>query len=178
MWRSGGQSGQATVEWAGLLLAIALALGAVALGARGAVREPAGGESAGPELGQALAKRITCAARDLPAAPRACSAGANGGAPASGRGLPRAPGVPPSARRALPRLPRLPNRRPRGALGTRLERLGRAGQAVEGAWLACLGYGALRYDLEHPRTPRQMRPIGATLDIVGDCLNPWELLPG
>jgi hypothetical protein len=149
----------------GLLLAIALALGALALGARGAVREPAGAE-----LGRALAMHIACSARDMCASPEVGSDGV--------RGLPPAPGLPPSARRALPRLPRLPNRRPRGGVGARLERLGRAGQAVEGAWLACLGYGALRYDLEHPRTPRQMRPIGATLGIVGDCLNPWELLPG
>jgi hypothetical protein len=55
---------------------------------------------------------------------------------------------------------------------------GRAGRLTEGAWLACMGYGAMRYDLDHPRTPRQMRPIGSTLDIVGDCLNPSELLFG
>jgi hypothetical protein len=167
---AGEQGGQATIEWVGLVLAVGLALGAVALGARGAVGGPAGREQAGPELGRALAERIACAARDL------CAAGAV--APGADGGRLPAPGVPPAARRALPQLPRLANRRPRRGLGARLERLGRAGKAVEGAWLACLGYGAMRYDLEHPRTPREMRPLDATLDIVGDCLNPWELLPG
>jgi hypothetical protein len=41
-----------------------------------------------------------------------------------------------------------------------------------------MGYEAYMYDLEHPRTPREMRPIEATLDIVGNCLKPWESLFG
>jgi hypothetical protein len=177
-----GQGGQATIEWVGLVLAVGLALGALALGARGAVSD-GGREPAGRRLGQALAERITCAARDFPAR-GGCPAGlgsaaAGGPAPVGRPVLPGVPGAPPADRRALPRLPRLPNRRPRGGVGARLDRLaGRAGSLAEGAWLACLGYGAMRYDIAHPRTPREMRPIGATLDIVGDCVNPWALLFG
>jgi hypothetical protein len=192
-----GEHGQATVEWIGLVLAIALVLGALALGARGAANGAGGGagsKAGARELGQALAERITCAARGLPerhlaaralaargpAGAAACATGASAG-PGAGRvgaRPPLPPAVPPATRRVLPRLPELPRRR-RGGYGSRLERVGgRAGRLAEGAWIGCLGYGAMRYDLEHPRTPREMRPIGATMDIVADCLNPWELLFG
>jgi hypothetical protein len=164
----GGERGQATIEWVGLLLAVGLALGALVVGARGASREGTGGR----ELGQALAERITCGARAVSAAgavPARCGP-AGAGAPRGPRGLPAPPGVPPSTRRALPRRPRT---------GSRLERIGtRAARLAEGGWLLCMGYETYRYDLEHPRTPRELRPIGATLDIVGDCLKPWALLFG
>jgi hypothetical protein len=177
------ERGQASVEWIGLLLAIALAMGALALGARGAARE--GG--AGRELGVAVAERITCGARVLgpgadggpaPAGARRCGPAAGGSLAARRRGRPGVPAVPPFARRALPRLRRDPDR-PRSGARARVERAGRrAAQMAEGAWLACLGIEALRYDLQHPRAPHEMRPIEATLDIVGNCVSPWEGLFG
>jgi hypothetical protein len=168
----GRQSGQATVEWVGLLLTVGLALGALAGGVRGAVRADsgaAGGHGGAAGLGEALASHITCAARDL------CGAGV--GAPAAGRGPPAAgPPLPPASRRTLPRIPR---GRSRAGAGSRLGNAAeRAGRLAEGAWIACFGYRTLRYDLEHPRTPREMRPLDATLEIVSDCVNPWELLFG
>jgi len=90
MSRRDPERGQATVEWIGLLLGIALLLGAVAAGGR----EAAKGESA-TGLGDAVAERIVCAAKG------ACGAGPRGGAP--GGRLGGAPAPRPS--------PRAPSRR-------------------------------------------------------------------
>ena len=62
-----------------------------------------------------------------------------------------------------------------GASSNLLRRLGGAG---EFGWVACLGYRQLRYDMEHPRTPRQSMPVDDVLDELNECFNPvgW-LLP-
>src|SRR5215213_3696327 len=69
------ERGQATVEWVGLVLGVALLLGAVAAGGREATTR----ESA-HQLGDAVAKRITCAARDGCGAGRAPRAAPGGDA--------------------------------------------------------------------------------------------------
>jgi hypothetical protein len=176
--RGGSDSGQATVEWVGLLLAVGLALGALAGGVRGATGGDGGDEARG--LGEAVAKRITCAARDL------CEA-RGGGAERLGSPAPR--GAPPAPRRAPPHPPRAappraapprsaPPTPPRSEAGA-LPTLGRVGSGVaEHAWLVCFGYRSLKDDLEHPRTPREARPLKRTLEIVNECLNPWEFFFG
>lgn len=144
------ESGQATVEWIGLVAGVALVLGALLAG----VGETAKG---GSGLGEAVAHRITCAARDL------C-----GGAEVRRR--PRAV-TPPDAR---PRGPRLD----KAGLGALPRGGGRVVGIAEHAWIVCLGYRRWRYDLEHPLTPREALPVDEALDIVNECLNPWEFFFG
>jgi hypothetical protein len=45
-------------------------------------------------------------------------------------------------------------------------------------WIVCLGYRRWRYEVEHPRGPGQAVPVGETLGILNDCLNPWEFFFG
>lgn len=144
-----GQRGQATVEWIGLVLGLALAFGGAAVAAGGA---DFGGEA--DELGEALATRVTCAARD------ACAAGV--------RTAPHLKPAPPI--RPTP-APPLPKRAETG--GGALRAFGKAGRFASAA---CLGYRRFQYDLEHPRTPRQGIPVGDTLGILNDCLNPLGFL--
>jgi hypothetical protein len=186
-WSAGaGQGGQATVEWIGLVLGLALAFGGALGVARGA---DFGDEAHG--LGEALASRVTCAARDACAAERRAAPGR--GAPGS-PALREAPGGRPL--RARPRWRRPPptldafggrgirpsapwERTPRGLRGLDgagagvLRALGQVGRR---AWIGCLGYRRLRYDLDHPRTPRDSVPVGEVLDELNRCLNPWMFL--
>jgi hypothetical protein len=158
-WGNGnesGQGGQATVEWVGLVLGVALALGAVAAGGREAVGGPSG-----TGLGRVVAQRITCAARD------ACGAASERGAAAGGR-MPRGRrGVRPPARAEAPPVARSDGLWGRGAVGL-----------TKRTWIICLGYRRWRYDVEHPRTPRQAVPIRDTLEIVNQCVNPWSFFFG
>ena len=80
----GGQRGQATVEWIALVLVAALAFGALLGGVRGAAREDTG-------LGEAVAERISCAARDL------CASGAGRGSSGARIGAPAPDGLAPRA---------------------------------------------------------------------------------
>jgi hypothetical protein len=188
----GGERGQATVEWVGLLLGLALAF-AGALGvARGA---GFGGEA--DELGGALTQRMTCAVRGTCGAGRPGRRGGppRGGRPGGGRpgggalrpggprrggplrGAPlRAPGPRGIGIRRPPAPPRHGAAAPHGLKGTAggaLRALGRAGRY---AWPICLGVRRLRYDLAPPRTPRQGVPIQETVGEVNKCLNPWGFL--
>jgi hypothetical protein len=190
-----GERGQATVEWIGLVLGLALAFGGALGVTRGA---DFGGEAHG--LGEALASRVTCAARAACGAGRGAAlpggafpggafrGGAQRGGPLRGGPLPGGPlrGGPRSWR-SPPALdafggrgirPSAPwERAPRGLRGLGgagsgvLRALGRAGNR---AWIVCLGYRRLRDELDHPRTPRQGVPPGEVLDALNDCLNPWE----
>jgi hypothetical protein len=63
--------------------------------------------------------------------------------------------------------------RHKGAGSGVLRALGRAGRY---AWPLCLGVRRLRYDLDHPRTPRQGIPIRDTLGMLNNCVNPWDFL--
>lgn len=163
-WSGGrGERGQATVEWVGLVLGLALAFGGALGVARGA---DFGGEADG--LGEALTQRMTCAARG------ACGAGPGGPR------LPERPSAPPGVLvgRGIP--PTWPPKQRAGELGGLkgagagvLRALGRAGRY---AWPVCLGVRRLRYDLDHPRTPRQSIPLRDTLGLANKCLNPWGFL--
>jgi hypothetical protein len=54
-----------------------------------------------------------------------------------------------------------------------LRALGRAGKS---AWIICLGYQRFRYDLDHPRSPRESVAPGEVFDELNTCLNPWVFL--
>jgi hypothetical protein len=154
MSRGDPERGQATVEWIGLVLGVALLLGAVAAGGR----EAAKGESA-DGLGEAVAERIVCAAKG------ACGAGAPGGR------LGRAPGRqdPASGLGARGRpSPTAPSRRHAGF----------AEGVAKRAWFLCLGYRRWQYDREHPRAPLQSVPLRDTVKLVNECVNPLSFLFG
>jgi hypothetical protein len=119
MSRRDPERGQATVEWVGLLLGVALLLGAVTAGGR----EAAKGESA-DGLGEAVAERIVCAAKG------ACAAGAPGAE--VGRGA----------------LGSAPSRRPSPRARAR-SHAGIASGVAKRAWLLCLGYRRWQYDRDH-----------------------------
>jgi hypothetical protein len=120
MSRRDPERGQATVEWIGLVLGVALLLGAVAAGGR----EAAKGESA-DRLGEAVAERIVCAAKG------ACGAGAPGGRLGGAPGRERGASGRPS--------PAAPSRSQAGVLSGVAKR----------AWFLCLGYRRWQYDREH-----------------------------
>jgi hypothetical protein len=167
MRRETREGGQATVEWIGLVAAVGLALGALAAGVSGAASGGGGEARAGAEargLGAALAERITCAARDL-----------------CGAGVPASPALrfPPPPKPAPGIRPSAPWERPtqRAALGE-FPRLKRMGNLAEHAWVVCFGYRSLQYELEHPRSPREAMPTDEVLDILNDCLNPWQFFFG
>jgi Flp pilus assembly pilin Flp len=155
------ERGQATVEWAGLLLLVALALLAVAHVAP---------STDGKELGRtvlAAQARVARAAPVRPALPR-----------------PRPAALPRELRAALPRelraaLPReLRAALPR-ELRAALPRAGRAAGAVwRKAWFACLVYERIRYGLRHPesRLPGYTFPYGVAARIVARCVSPVDLL--
>lgn len=148
----GGEAGQASTEWVGLVLVVALALGALAaLGVR-AGRAPASDRG----VGEAVAGRLVCAVRGSCAgSPEPALAGA---APAAGPLIP-ARGV--SRRRALDALHRL------RSVGAKL---------VKRAWIVCIGYRRFRYEVEHPRLPNEAMPLDEAIDIANGCLNPYAFL--
>jgi hypothetical protein len=178
-----GERGQASVEWVGLVLLLALGLAALV---RFAPREDAGG------LGPVLVRAIGCAARG------GCEARPVGGA-RGGPGLPRgmvsAPPLVPVApggragrlprTRGLPRPSTLPAPLARGR--ALVGRAGRgAGVLWRRGWIACLGYERVRYAVLNPeiRFPRQTIPLSEDLRIANDCLSPvdlardWDLIRG
>lgn len=145
-----GEGGQATVEWAGLVLLVMLVLAAL-----GAVsgRAPASDR----ELGKVVAERFTCAAR-----------GACGGVPGAS---PVA--APPSA----PLAAVVPRGITRGRAVDALRRLRSVGsKLVRRAWIVCIGYRRFRYELEHPRAPNEVMPLDEAIDIANGCLNPYAFL--
>jgi hypothetical protein len=168
MPRRDPEGGQATVEWIGLVLGVALLLGAVAAGGR----EAAQGESA-DGLGETVAERIVCAAKG------ACGAGARGGrlggAP-EGRGGGRLGGAPGGR---LGRVPagRGPSRRPSPSPPSR-SHAGLAEGVAKRTWFLCLGYRRWQYDREHPRPPLEGVPLRETVKTVNECVNPLSFLFG
>jgi hypothetical protein len=158
MSRRDPERGQATVEWIGLVLGVALLLGAVAAGGR----EAAKGESA-VGLGDAVAERIVCAAKG------ACGAG--------GRGE-RLGGVP--ERRGGERLGLLgggPSPRLSPSAPVRSE-AGIPSEVLKRTWFLCLGYRRWQYDREHPRSPLEGVPLRETVKTVNECANPLSFLFG
>jgi hypothetical protein len=157
MWGSAGEAGQASTEWVGLVLVVALALGTLAAVGVRPGRAPASDRG----MGEAVAGRLVCAAGGSCAGSAEPSpAGAGLSAPrtsAAGPGLAR--GV--SRRRALDALRRLQS------VGAKL---------VKRAWIVCIGYRRFRYELEHPRLPNEAMPLEEAIDIANGCLNPYGFL--
>ena len=161
------ERGQASIEWIGAVLMLALALSGLA---RLAARvDPAG-------LPAELLRTTRCAARD------GCEDGSKPRGPDRGRAVV-----------APPLLPLAPGARSEPAHGARGRRshlrylAGRARRPVgtlwRRAWLICFGYERVRYGLLHPESgPRQTVPISGALQMVNDCASPidfsrdWELL--
>ena len=180
------ERGQATVEWIGMVLLVALALAALGRFAPGAD---------GHGLGATLAHSVTCAARD------GCQAGrvpsSHHAAAGGPRGVQKAFTAPPlvphpdhhQARRGL----RLPSFRTLFESGRRevAERVGRAGGralaerlrrggglAWRRAWIACLIYERARYAFLHPesRFPGYTIPLSEVLRMSNDCISPFDLV--
>jgi hypothetical protein len=57
-------------------------------------------------------------------------------------------------------------------------RADRVGAVAKRAWIVCFAYRRWRSEVEHPRSPREPVPVGETLDILNDCLNPWDFFFG
>jgi hypothetical protein len=182
-----GERGQATVEWIGVVLLVALALAAL-----GRFAPRAHGE----DLGMTLAHSVTCAARD----------GCGRGDFAAGIGTAASSGSRPVQRGFTPP-PLLPHRADVGAGGgLRLpsarallqwgrrqlaERVGPAGEralikrlrrgtgtAWRRAWIACLVYERFRYAFMHPesRFPGHVIPLSEVVRMANDCISPLDLV--
>ncbi len=164
------ERGQATVEWIGLLLLVALALAALSRLAPHADGRP---------LATALAHSITRPETDR-------TAGKPGDSPLPGsRAFVAPPLVPhpaPVGPRSVPRIPRSGalTRWARRAGGRELAARVRrgAGSAWRRAWYACLVYERLRWALLHPesRFPGYTMPPTEVLRIANDCLSPVDLV--
>jgi hypothetical protein len=175
-----GESGQASVEWIGLMLLLALVVAALV---RFAPRADA--EALGPDLLHA----IGCAARGGCKAP-STHAPAGGGP----RGMVSAPPLVPVAPRSSKPVPRpraLPGRLVRGPLLVRgrvlVRRAGRgAGVLWRRSWMLCLAYERVRYGVLNPETrfPGMPIPFSEDLRMVNDCISPvdlvrdWDLIRG
>jgi hypothetical protein len=148
------ERGQASVEWTGLVLLVALVL--AALGTVSGLL-PGRAPASDGGIGKAVAERLTCAARGAcggAPGPRASTAPpVSPAAGAVGRGVTRA--------RAVDALRRL------RSVGAKLARR---------AWIVCLGYRRFRYELEHPRAPNEVMPLDEAIDIANGCLNPYAFL--
>jgi hypothetical protein len=178
------ERGQATVEWVGIVLLVALALAALSHFAP---------RADGRDLGDAVA---TSVARPLlrPAAHSRALAHQ------SEQPFPIPPAHPPTER-AFPIPPLIPRpgaSNPRGsapipragqrsgALRIRLPRArtllrtarADAARAWRRAWIACLIYERFRYALLHPesRFPGHTIPPSEVLRMVNDCISPLDLV--
>ena len=178
------ERGQASVEWIGLVLLLALCLTALA---RFTPRADAGA------LGAELVHALTCAARggcEAERDGRARSGPAGSGGP--GRLVVAPPLVPVAPRRSSAAAPG--RVRPRGRPwlrpprfaepllrrpGRLLRRAGRgAGTLWRRSWLLCLGYERVRWSVLHPeiRFPHQTIPVSEDVRIANDCLSPVDLV--
>jgi hypothetical protein len=164
--RMGSERGQATVEWIGILLVVAIALAAVA---RLAERDDHRG------LPIALAHAVTCAARD----------GCRHAQVVGIRSEKRTESQPlrSEAFIAPPLVPSPNVMRPGPLLGPpRTAQRGRlrdgAGRAWRSAWFACLVYERLRWAILHPesRSHRYEFPPSEALRILNDCISPLDLV--
>ena len=163
------ERGQASIEWVGAVLVVALALtGLVRL----VSRVEAADLAASPLRSTICAARGDCVERRRPPVPDA-----------RGHRTVIAPPLLPvnPVERASPRPPRLlPD--PRSQADVKRARRG-LGTFWRRAWLVCFGYERVRYGLLHPETrPRQTVPLEGALQMVNDCASPidfsrdWELL--
>jgi hypothetical protein len=170
----GGERGQATVEWVGILLLVALALAAL-----GHFATKADGRSLGREVAHSVTRPLVRAA-----------GGATAPAHRPGRPafpIPSEPAVRSPSEPAFPIPPLIPRagesvadlriRLPRARTVMRRAR-GGAGLAWRRAWIACLVYERFRYALLHPesRFPGHTIPPSEVLRMVNDCISPLDLV--
>lgn len=162
----GGESGQATVEWVGIVLLVALALAAL-----GHFATKADGRSLGREVAHSVTRPLVRPAT-RPTAPAYSPV-----RPALRvRSEPAFP-IPPLMPRAGESAAALPLRLPRARTVMRRVR-GGAGVAWRRAWIACLVYERFRYALLHPesRFPGHTIPPSEVLRMVNDCISPLDLV--
>jgi len=175
----GGESGQASVEWIGLVLLLAFALAALTR-----LAPEADGNSLAPALVQSVIRPQVGGKRGGKRNVHRPLGSEGFTAPPLvplGRRAERAPRPAPPRARAFLRWVR---QRGESAFAGPLRR--RAGLAWRRAWLACLAYERTRYGFLHPesRFPRHtVRPREA-VRIANDCVSPvdlvrdWKLLTG
>jgi hypothetical protein len=173
-----GEDGQASIEWIGLVLVVALVLTALAR-----LAPDAEGHSLASTVLQAVAPAqvvgIRSGKRDDSPPPAREAFIAQPLVPPPGRSEPPEP-RPPSGRS----LPRWARPRVDDALTRRLRR--GAGLAWRRAWLGCLAYERTRYGFLHPesRFPGHTVEPREALRIANDCVSPvdlvrdWQLLTG
>jgi hypothetical protein len=175
MPKGGGQSGQATIEWAGLMLCVALIFGALLAGGR----EAAKGD-AGRGLGEAVAERITCAVRAECAAERGARGERHSVREGGERRLARAValgaplGNPPGGRLSVVS----PSRGDRSGLRRAVRVLSGAKRFLKRTWFVCLAYRNWQGDREHPRLLGEGLPPKETADRLNECVNPLSFLFG
>jgi hypothetical protein len=148
-----GEDGQASVEWIGLVLLVAVALAALARFA-----PSADGRSVGSTVLAAMAPPQVGEIR--------------GGK----RNVPRPPGS--EAFTAPPLMP-LGRRAERALRTAPADGLGRGARlAWRRAWLACLAYERARYGYLHPESRFPGHTIGRreAVRIVNDCISPFDLV--
>ena len=168
-----GERGQATVEWIGTVLLVALALAALSQFAP---------KADGRELGRSVAHAVTGpAARPATRAALPAPLPSGRASPVSPRAVTVPPLVPPPRESTGGRRLRLP----RARTVMRRARAG-VGPAWRRAWIACLVYERFRYAFLHPesRFPGHTIPPSEVLRMVNDCISPldlvrdWELVDG
>jgi phage tail tape-measure protein len=178
MRRQRAEAGQATVEWTGLLLLVALVLAAAAHLAS---------KADGKELGTTLAHSVTHPGRPVVGHDRLRGAPFRPGlraVPAPGR-LRAAPA--PAVERPPAPVPRPPARAEEGLAREVLRRAAREGARRAGrgagilwrrAWFACLAYERTRYAFQHPesRFPGYQLPYGDAIRMINGCVSPVDLL--
>jgi hypothetical protein len=178
------EGGQASVEWVGALLLIAIALGALArlsdrvdapglatAGLRATKCAVAGCEGRQARVASTAgidgshspvpaSRAVTLPPLLPPPPPGRGTSGAPGngtsGAPGSGAAAPRRPSI----RFTNPIPPRM------GA---------RFGTFWRRAWVACFAYERVRYGLLHPENHRQVVPLRDVARMTNDCLSPFDL---
>lgn len=152
--------GQATIEWTGLALFVALVLGTLATLAP---------RVDGRGLGSTVSNAITCGARG----------GCEGRSPSPtvGRAL---RSVRPEDAAAAEHRRVAPVRSAVSA-----ERAGAAFHALRGVrevakkvWVVCMGFRRYVYEREHPRIPSEPMPLEEAVDIADECFNPVGFLSG
>ena len=165
----GGQSGQATVEWAGLMLCVALIFGALLAGGRGAAKG-----DGGRGLGEAVAGRITCAVRDACRAEAGARARGGEGAGRGGGGREVRGGGEGGARGGSGEGAR--GERTVGEDALRVVSKGR--RFLKRTWFTCLAYRSWQNDRDHPRLLGEARPVKETVHMLNECVNPLSFLFG
>jgi hypothetical protein len=181
-----GERGQASIEWIGGVLLVALLLGTLARTIPGRVEAH--------ELAATVLDTTVCASRggchDCASRGRCRDCASRGGC-RDRAGAQAGAERPSRAVTAPPLLPlhrgERPTPRPRPRLVTPPRLLGPARRATRvfwrQAWVLCFTYERARYGLLHPETgPRQTVPVSGALQMVNDCASPidfsrdWEHL--